>query len=143
MPVAKSCRSNTFERLRAPNVVFGIVDSAGFRIPQHPVSLGQFQKTLHVAGLGVIRVAAAGQNPVDPLDGFGLRFGTDLHQFVVVAEDRACLDHLIPPVSAGTRCLMITMTAGPMVMSIIEGMMKKKIGKISLTPTFDAFSSAS
>ena len=45
--------------------------------------------------------------------------------------------------SAGIRSFMIRIAAGPTVTSIMQGMMKKNIGKIIFTLTFEAFSSAS
>ncbi len=71
---------------RLLKAVLLVIRRALFRVIEDFISLFEPDEAFHIAAVGVIRMAAAGQNTVDPLDGLGLRLRTDLHQLVIVDE---------------------------------------------------------
>ena len=71
--------------------MFDVVGGAAFRIAQHPKRLQDLFEERLVARVFVVRMIQLRQQPINPLNRFGLRVGADLQNLVIVDERRiAC-----------------------------------------------------
>src|SRR5258708_9446976 len=85
----------------------GVEVLALLRIRKNLERFVYLQKPLQVAGFLVVRVVARGQCPMDALDGFELRAGTDAKHLVVINKCLIVGCHVVLSTSTETRYYFI------------------------------------